>query len=203
MRSPWHRWILALGCLALLALGWPAQGSDREGVCDIPPLLEPFPFDHQVHERSFARAGLQCLDCHPVGAKLEGTDDAPTALPPLRSSCHACHLHEVEHAPKRAPDACMRCHACRDSLVPQSHRVAWDQDHGEQAMARGASCDRCHDTASCVSCHETRGATSRSPHGPGFSAFHGIEARLDPQRCASCHAGSSCTRCHQGGSLPW
>lgn len=203
MSSPGPRIVILLAAASLLALGWPALGSQHGETASSPPVIEPLPFDHQAHERVFARASLQCLDCHPVGAKLEGAEDPQPAISALRSSCHACHLQEVEHAPRRAPDACMRCHASRESLLPESHRVAWEQDHGEQAMARGASCDRCHDTATCVRCHETRGATAQSPHGPGFSAFHGVEARLDPQRCSSCHAGSSCSRCHQGGSLPW
>jgi hypothetical protein len=195
---------LPLACIGFAAVGLPALGSDDAPSPTTPPLLEPLPFDHQGHERSFAKAGLTCTSCHPVGAQhTEQASPEDATLPPPRSSCHACHLQIVEHAPKRAPDACMRCHSSRDALEPESHRVAWDQEHGEEAMARGAHCDRCHDTTGCVACHEERGATASSPHGPGFGAFHGVEARVDPQRCSSCHQGASCTRCHQGGSLSW
>lgn len=172
-----------------------------------PALREPFPFDHAEHTRAFKRAGVQCLDCHPVGTvvRVERKKMLPEDLPGPRSSCHACHHVEdaVPGAPRRAPGACELCHADRSELVPADHGAMWMADHGREALVRKSTCMDCHDTHTCVACHDERGALERNPHPPGFGSFHGVEARMDPHSCTSCHTGDSCTSCHTTGALPW
>ncbi len=181
----------------------PAEEPDADGA---PALREPFPFAHADHTRAFKKAGLSCVDCHPVGAfsKPERARVVPDgSVPGPRSSCHACHRGEVEDAPRRAPGACMVCHAERPALRPADHGLGWVDEHGAEGRARGAQCSDCHDTATCVACHEGRGALRKSPHGPGWSAFHGVEARVDPRSCSTCHIGEACASCHVEGVLPW
>lgn len=173
---------------------------------DVPELREPFPFDHSQHAKAFDKARVSCVDCHPVGAfsKPEGARVVPEGpIPGPRSSCHACHLKEIEAAPRKATGTCTTCHADRQALIPVDHGLDWVDQHGDHARSRGATCDTCHDSNTCVSCHESRGAMADKPHGPGWGAFHGVEARLDPRSCSSCHTGEACLTCHVEGVLPW
>jgi hypothetical protein len=184
----------------------PAPEAPAEEASQVPDLREPFPFDHGEHSRAFDKAGLTCVDCHPVGAfsKPESARVVPEGpIPGPRSSCHACHQGEVEGAPRKAPSACMVCHAERGDLLPADHGLGWTDNHGAEARARNATCTDCHDTATCVTCHEGRGAVRKNPHGPGWGAFHGVEARVDPRSCSSCHVGEACAKCHVEGVLPW
>ncbi len=188
----------------------PAQATHAEAgehqSSEVPELIEPFPFDHTQHAKAFEKAKVSCVDCHPVGAfsKPETARVVPEGpLSGPRSSCHGCHLQELEGAPRKAKGTCLSCHADRMALIPADHGLDWVDVHGDSARSRGASCSDCHDTNTCVACHEGRGALSAKPHGPGWGAFHGVEARLDPRSCASCHTGDSCVTCHVEGVLPW
>lgn len=192
-------WMLALlvtaAAQAVPSAPSEARPSDR---AEAPSVRTPLPFDHPAHARSFERAGLSCVDCHPVG--LRPNQALP---PPPRSSCHGCHLGELPGAPKQATRVCTTCHAHRAELVPASHGPGWEHAHGAEARARGATCSDCHRTSTCVDCHEARGAGQRNPHPPAFRTTHGVEARLDPARCSTCHTGNSCQTCHTTGALPW
>lgn len=196
------RWGLPILVLALVLQG-PA-GADVPGT---PRVQAPLPFDHATHGRAFDRAGVTCVDCHPVGLRLHNEQGGYTAplvdpQPPL-SSCHGCHRGELPGSAGRAPDQCMLCHADREGLIPSSHAYDWVDVHGPDARARGAECAACHEPDTCVDCHESRGALERSPHPPGFRAFHGVEAHLDPMSCSTCHTAEKCSSCHATGATPW
>jgi hypothetical protein len=165
-----------------------------------PRLLDPLPFSHASHERAFTRARVACIDCHPIGR----SSDPPAAdLPAPTSTCHACHLEEVQGVPHGAPAQCGLCHADRRELLPASHGPVWRVEHAVPARADADGCASCHASRECYACHDGRGPSAKNPHGPGFRITHGIEARLDPARCSACHTGESCTACHATGSLPW
>lgn len=188
-----RRMLLALGCSALLV---PAVAREMEG----PTVADPLPFDHHVHAPGFARAGVACVDCHPVGLRAE--EGVPELEPP-RSSCHGCHLGEIKGAPRAAERSCSTCHPVMAELMPVDHGPMWIEGHGPEARARGATCNDCHDTSACIDCHESRGALAADPHPPAFFTSHGVEARIDPVSCSTCHSGQSCTDCHATGVIPW
>ena len=171
-----------------------------------PPLKDPLPFEHSEHARVFEHSRIACVDCHPVGLRVE-TEADPTApvaeLEPSIEICHGCHRGKLLHAPGGAPSRCTTCHADGLALKPDTHDENWLDTHGPEARAFGSSCDDCHKKTECIDCHDDRGPMARSPHGPGFATFHGVEARNDPRSCTTCHAGTTCTTCHSTGSSPW
>lgn len=172
---------------------------------DLVHLRSPLPFDHQEHAGSFARNGVGCLDCHPVGmrASTPGGSEPPLPEPPT-SSCHGCHLGELAKAPRSSPDTCTLCHTDLSGLVPNSHNLEWISLHGDASRAASSDCTSCHRASECLDCHDRRGAGSEEPHPVGFRSTHGVDARLDPRSCSSCHTEASCTSCHlQQGALPW
>lgn len=184
--------------LGLALIAAPASAGDPVH------LKSPLPFDHHEHASTFERAGVSCLDCHPVGAHTATPSTTPLPLPePPRSSCHGCHLGEVSKAPRSAPDTCTLCHADLSGLEPASHGLDWLALHGDASRAVGASCSTCHSRSACLDCHDRRGAGSEDPHPPGFRSSHGVEARLDPASCSTCHTQATCTSCHERGALPW
>ncbi len=189
---------LSVGGLGLLLAATVAWAGD------VVHLRSPLPFDHAEHARTFDKAGLSCIDCHPVGAKASAPTEAALPLPEgPRSTCHGCHLGEVSKAPRAAQDDCLLCHADLTGLMPPDHNLDWISAHGDQSRAAGSSCSTCHRPAECLDCHDRRGAGSESPHPVGFRSGHGVEARLDPRSCSTCHTQTSCSSCHEGGAAPW
>lgn len=188
--------LLALACASVL---WATASGEGPG--DPPTVQAPLPFDHPLHAETFDKAGLTCIDCHPVGLSAEA--GVPTELPAPMSTCHACHRREVARAPRKATERCESCHPYRDELTPETHGLGWDEDHGPEARSLRNGCDTCHDTGMCIDCHDARGAMTASPHGAAFRSLHGIEARLDPASCLTCHATETCVACHDGGKRPW
>lgn len=191
-------WLLLLCALPLLWLSAAAG--------DPPSLKDPLPFQHAEHAKVFGKAGLTCVDCHPVGlSRPDASQDIPQATlpPPPLSSCHGCHQAQASRAPRSAPDQCGLCHADLNELKPADHGLDWVSNHGDAARAAGASCDTCHEASTCFDCHDNRGAGSANPHGPGFRETHGVVARADPRQCSTCHTEASCTACHSTGALPW
>ncbi len=187
----------ALRAAALLGLILvAASASDRVNI------REPLPFGHREHARAFERAGVGCLDCHPVGARAEAEAALPLPEAPL-SSCHGCHLGELARAPGDAPSGCLLCHADLEGLMPRDHQLDWISLHGQASRAAGQDCQSCHEPAGCLDCHDARGAGSENPHPAGFRSTHGVEARIDPRSCSTCHTETSCTSCHVKGALPW
>lgn len=190
----------------------PGGSSTSRGTAGGPTvdLLDPFPFSHRDHEEPFAKAGVDCVSCHPVGLRAApGSGVVPPAdLPEPRATCHACHLRQaagtpLPGAPRRAKPACMGCHASLQGLKPRDHDALWPTGHADTARGLSAGCKDCHAGRWCTDCHVDRGPVTRNPHGIGFRVSHGIEARLDPARCTSCHTGATCTTCHADGVLPW
>lgn len=184
------------------AAGHAAAGHEPDG----PTLQEPLPFDHGEHAGAFDAGRLTCTDCHPVGLAQveEETVAAPEVeLPPPRSTCHGCHLGQVQRALRAAPSTCGSCHADLMELLPSDHDEAWTQGHAPAARAGAGTCQDCHEAAWCFACHDDRGPLAEQPHDPGFRIVHGIEARLDPRSCTTCHSGASCVECHESGGSPW
>jgi hypothetical protein len=191
---------MRIWAVALLAVAFGGTASSPSV-----DLQEPLPFDHGGHARTFEKAGLDCVSCHPVGAR-PATPEPGVPAPELsspRSACHGCHLGTAPDAPRRAKSACTGCHASLTGLLPGDHNALWPLHHADAARDRHADCTDCHQGRWCVECHLDRGPMSQSPHGTGFRITHGIEARVDPARCTSCHVGSMCTSCHTTGVLPW
>jgi hypothetical protein len=151
------------------------------------------PFSHPEHARVFEQKSVTCVTCHPVGLSRE------EALPRTRSSCHACHLREIDAAPHRADRSCNQCHTDMEPLVPANHVLNWMEAHGREARTMRPGCRDCHDPADCVTCHDMRGALTEPAHPSGFISMHGIEARLNPAKCSQCHVGATCTDCHLEG----
>ncbi len=195
----------AIGVGVLVAL---VQGAAVANAPEKPGLISPLPFDHGVHGKAFAKGGVACVNCHPVGVRQPDASDGFRAPPggdlwPSLDTCHGCHLGELKGAPRAASSACMQCHGDREQLVPATHAVGWLYEHGGEARARGASCSDCHKTSQCTECHEARGPDERSPHPPGWRTIHGLEARVDSYSCSTCHDGTKCVSCHTTGATPW
>jgi hypothetical protein len=184
--------------LLLLLLSSIAVASDHKA----PSVLDPLPFDHEVHDPELSRLGLGCVDCHAFGDAVEGAQ-APAPVPVNLALCHACHKGEVAGVSPKAPRTCAACHPVREELRPEDHHEGWVEHHGPSARSLRSDCADCHARSSCVSCHEQRGALARSPHPTAFRFSHGIEAKLDPASCDTCHAAQSCTACHETGGVPW
>ena len=164
----------------------------------VPGVIEPLPFDHVQHSRSFDKLRLQCTDCHPLGARDESGEALPDVLPPSRAICHGCHEGQL----RRAGEQCTACHSQRQQLLPLDHDVFWLEVHSRGARNLRADCLHCHEANQCVDCHERRGALSPNPHGPGFGTLHGVDARIDPASCSRCHSPTTCTDCHTLGGPP-
>jgi len=195
---------LLLPLLAVGAVAWADDDGPAEGAR--PHVIDPLPFEHAEHARAFARAGVTCVDCHPVGLQQGMGEDgrAPVeSLPGPIATCHGCHRAQLPGAPRKAPNTCATCHDDREGLKPASHGLDWLHAHGDQARAPGASCDTCHEASTCFDCHDQRGAMAESPHGPGFRSWHGIEAQADPASCTTCHTVQACTSCHATGGNSW
>lgn len=198
--KPSTRISLALAVALVALLAWlPADGEEEHD--DAPALIEPLPFEHATHKRTFAKIGLVCADCHPVGLRAESGPVLDLPLP--RTICHGCHRAEIEGAPSKADSRCAACHSDREELKPPSHGIGWEADHAPEARALRAGCEDCHDRGQCVECHDVRGALAKAPHPPGFRSIHGLDARLDGATCVTCHASETCVRCHEQGGWPW
>lgn len=212
-RGPWRLLLvlLALGASALLTAA-DTQGSDevpsdKEAPAKVeadekpaPDVADPLPFDHGKHEKQFDKAGVTCVDCHPVGLRSPTTEaELP---PPPRVACHSCHRRQVKGAPRLAKPSCEMCHPVREQLKPDTHHIGWHDDHGAEARALRSGCETCHDRGQCIDCHDGRGALAKRPHGAGWEIVHGIEARLDPASCVGCHAEETCKSCHENGGRP-
>lgn len=194
---------LLLPVAALLAVALASANAPKPK----PTLIDPLPFQHEVHATEFARLDLDCIDCHAFG---DSPADAPAGEPFVDESvpvnlevCHACHRGQVSGVSDAAPKTCAICHPVADELIPQTHGDHWFREHASTARSLQANCIECHTRASCADCHETRGALTRTPHDVGFRTLHGIEARLDPNACSSCHLADSCSTCHSAGGTPW
>ena len=192
----------------LVTVGLLRQGSAGAEVPETPTLRSPLPFDHTEHAPVFAKTGVACVDCHPIGLRQKDPEQGYVAaavgeLKPPLLVCHGCHRPNFKGAPRAAPGRCTLCHANRAELKPASHDLGWLRAHGAEARARGASCKDCHETRECVECHDARGAGQRDPHPPGWRTGHGVEARLDPYSCSTCHDGQKCMSCHTTGAVPW
>ena len=194
------RFILAVTLALATVMAWLPAGGE-EGEDDTPAVFEPLPFKHAAHKKTFAKLGLACADCHPVGLRAESGKVEDLPLP--RSICHGCHRGEVVGAPSKAASRCSACHSDREELKPPSHGIGWEEDHAAEARALRAGCQDCHDRGQCVDCHDARGALTEAPHPPGFRAVHGLDARLDGAMCVTCHAAETCVRCHEQGGWPW
>lgn len=153
-------------------------------------------FDHADHVGAFAREGLACIACHPMGqgdpANAAADERMLTAVP--EGACHYCHTDD-QSIHKRAPSRCATCH---DSVEPPpTHAAGWLADHG--AVARMRDCSDCHENRDCIDCHERRDAVRYTVHDRGWLGVHGMAVLADPASCGSCHRHDFCTACHSGG----
>lgn len=186
--------------LLLLAAALVLAVENAEVAEEIPRILESF--SHEQHAESLEEQGLGCPACHQVGSVGEAWEAdrlSEVYVAPPSLSCHFCHNPEKRKA--SAPDSCGTCH--EGSFKPESHGLAWEEDHGAEVRLFGSECTECHETATCLSCHEQRGAMSDTPHLPGWGSLHGVEARFDPDSCVVCHSGDTCESCHSTGRAPW
>ncbi len=186
---------LLFGCLCALASVVVADGPAEP---EMPSLVDPMPYEHELHQAEIKRLGLGCVSCHKFGGPIED-ELAPS---PDLAVCHGCHRNAVPGV-SNAPSECATCHPVRDELLPPSHSPDWLTAHAVPARSPRARCGDCHERSICVDCHASRGALARNPHPPTFRSVHGVEARLDPASCDGCHMGDSCTTCHLEGGVPW
>jgi len=178
---------------------WPASARD-------------FDFSHRYHLESLE---LDCTQCHGGVEAMEGPGSG--ALPGMEA-CMTCHTGVV------APRDCEACHhAERDALVPSSHDLGWDREHGRLARITDSSCLPCHAVSECQECHEgarltelvALGATGETPfgaelvgavgqtlqrvHGLNYRFLHPLDARGKVSDCITCHeldGGDFCAQCH-------
>lgn len=167
-------------------------------------------FRHQNHETDRRGRAVSCVTCHAGIAQKRGPADDVT---PTTQVCVDCHDDE-----RRTPEAfaVRRCEVCHTeaqsgalSLVaprshlpprdrPDSHTLAFRQDHAADARREPAACAGCHGELSggsdgCDECHQVM---KPRDHSITFSEQHGPETSADVTRCAQCHAGDFCTTCH-------
>lgn len=146
-------------------------------------------FDHGAHvpdEES-------CQNCH---AGIEKAVDIRLGQQVSMATCMACHEQQV---PEK--NECATCHqVLRKDVAPESHRVAWLQEHGRMARLGGldplpADCSICHTRSSCDECHR---AVPPRNHTNLFRVHgHAAMASIDREGCLICHQNDSCVQCHE------
>lgn len=141
-------------------------------------------FPHSLH----VNAGADCQSCH-TGI-FENEDQMHL---PAKETCNNCH---------EAPDlsfekgGCELCHSSDFNLLPSSHTVVWNKNHGMENQFDNNSCAHCHQTSYCQNCHQGDNL-DREVHPLNFVNSHGILAKGNKENCTTCHQEQSfCMDCH-------
>jgi hypothetical protein len=164
-------------------------------------------FNHAGHEKTFAAAGVRCLDCHQFSLTIDtGETQIAEALSAhaLRggsTACHFCHSSDSPGKMAGAPSDCRSCHENLAPLRPADHEIAWIKMHGASARNNPVECESCHRQSQCIDCHERRDSVQTLGHERNFRFLHGIEARANPMQCSACHRPDYCINCHIEGNV--
>lgn len=146
-------------------------------------------FSHRLHVYKYE---VECSGCH---GDVAGSSTIPPESQVTKDECMACHSRAGKE------NKCAECHTRIDQeWVPESHRHAWEQRHGEVVRARATDtvhrCSLCHsEPMACDACHQRQ--APRSHTNFWRQRGHGVMVSLDRSRCATCHKSDFCNRCHQ------
>ncbi len=152
--------------------------ADEAGEYDR-PVYGAARFSHAPH----LTQDLTCITCH----------GEPTAVQPImpdKPDCRACHETADNYAD------CRMCHATEQDLLPVSHRLNWQSNHGLCAREDQDQCYQCHTETTCLECHAGNNVRPRS-HSLNYTYNHAISARGNELQCATCHQEPTyCSSCH-------
>ena len=147
-----------------------------------------------------------CVSCHqvPGGERMD-------VMRPPAERCLACHAPEAEH---RVNAPCETCHSVKAPEVilarraPETHTVAFADDHKAVAASATTECQSCHVPDECSSCHTGSGALTSptqnvaSYHPSNYLQQHSAPAFGRDVECATCHNPEAfCKDCHAGTGL--
>jgi len=147
-----------------------------------------------------------CASCHQAagGGRMDVVRPAP-------ETCYGCHAPGKEHG---VEGACETCHAIQGPTTivaqraPDTHTVAFAENHKAAAAANTMDCQTCHVQDQCSSCHTASEAVTTPAHDVAlyhpvnFMQQHSAPAFGRETECATCHNPEAfCRDCHSSRGL--
>lgn len=136
------------------------------------------------HQSHIKIRKLNCIDCHKKFVCLRKTKGKAIVA---MEGCYRCHNG------RKATDECTACHT--EKASPPSHREKWVLEHGAEAQANKAECERCHSKPKdfCKTCHGQKPPS----HTAEWGVSHSLLAKQNKAACLECHEEQvTCAKCH-------